>query len=70
MIAYGYDDNFIYTGEVERQKNPLVPGEWLMPARATEKIPPAIPDGHQARFLDDEWIIELIPEKQNEDILE
>jgi hypothetical protein len=69
MFAYGYDEQHYYSGEVYRQENPMEPGTWLMPARATEIPPPAIPEGYRAKFTEAGWILEEKPKENPEPFL-
>jgi len=53
-----------YTSEDEADPNPLVPGDYLLPAYATFKPPPeTIEVGKQAIFdlENDEWVVQDIP---------
>jgi hypothetical protein len=51
MLAYSFDKNGKYLGTVIRQPDPMSPGEFLMPAMATEKTPPSeLPENCIAKF--------------------
>jgi len=64
MRVYHFDaENRVYTGHSsEADASPLEPGVFLIPAHATDKVPPKIPEGQQAH-LDGhgKWVLELIP---------
>ena len=45
MIAYAYDKNGFYVGEVKRQKNPMKKDDYFMPAMATSEEPPVASEG-------------------------
>jgi hypothetical protein len=66
MHAYGFDQQGRFMGEVPRQKSPLEPGVWLIPANATLVAPPSIPEGQQAVWNGSEWVLEAIPEPEGE----
>lgn len=62
MEIYHYDpDTRIFTGAGMADPNPEDADDWLVPACATPKLPPACADGEQARFdaERDDW--EVIP---------
>ncbi len=57
MIIYNY--NAItkeYTGSESAQPNPLEPGKYLIPANATEMIPPETSKNEIASFEGDNWV--------------
>lgn len=59
MIAYNIHNAAPY----QRQKSPLEDGVWLMPADATEIVPPDFdPKTHTCRFDGSEWVVAKIPE--------
>jgi hypothetical protein len=60
MKAYNYDKNGLYTGASEANKNPMNPGEYLLPAMATFIEPPSIERDRAIRFNGKTW--ELIPD--------
>lgn len=53
MKAYSFDNQGLYTGEVERQYDEL-DRIWLMPAGATDKTPP-VKDGEIAVWNGSKW---------------
>lgn len=56
MQVYSYDPKSGHLlGPVEAQKNPLEPGEFLIPAHATEIAPPPAKEGFSIVFSDDAW---------------
>lgn len=57
MKAYSYNNYGLYQGEVERQYN-SIDKIWLMPASATEKIPPLEP-GMVAVWNGNEWELKV-----------
>lgn len=57
MIVYGYDQEGFYTGTVHCQKDPMRPGQFLIPSRATQVAPPEVSEGQVARFLNGSWEI-------------
>ena len=63
MIAY----NIHNANQVPRQESPLEPGVWLMPGQCTDVVPPEFnQETHTCKFNGAEWIVELIPVKEEE----
>lgn len=64
MKIYHYDQKTgIYMGEGLADESPLEPGEFLIPAHATNVAPPdEIPMGHALFFRGDSWSVEWVPE--------
>lgn len=65
----------IYTGEVQLDDSdisPMEPGVFLLPGNTVDIKCPVAPAGHQARFVQGEWVIEeisyaaVIPERPQE----
>lgn len=65
MIVYHYDpDTLVYLNtSSEADPDPLEPGNFLIPAYATRKVPPSMPNPKTQRqaFRDGAWVIETIP---------
>jgi hypothetical protein len=56
MIAYQYNDNLIFVGETECQRNPLRREEFLIPRNCTNVQPPVFNTStHYLRFEEDNW---------------
>lgn len=49
------------TGTGLADPDPLVPGNWLIPAYATTVEPPSVPDGQFAAWKGDAWELRDIP---------
>jgi hypothetical protein len=63
MIAY----NIHNANQVQRQESPLEPGVWLMPGQCTDVEPPEFDsETHTCKFNGTEWVVELIPVKEEE----
>lgn len=65
MIVYHFDRDtgaFLNTSS-EADESPLEPGVFMVPANATELVPPSPsnPKTEHAVFRDDAWIVELKP---------
>ena len=68
MNVYQYNDNLIYVGQTECQRNPLRREEFLIPRNCTEIVPPTFdPYTHYIMFVDNNWAIYEFP-KQEETI--
>jgi hypothetical protein len=63
MRVYHFDaDTGVFTGHSsEADASPLEPGVFLIPAHATDRVPPPLSMGEQARFADENWLREKIP---------
>lgn len=65
MIVYHYDpDTHVYLNTSSAaDPDPLDPGKWLIPANATQLIPPPPPNPktQQAVFQGSKWEVEDIP---------
>lgn len=56
MIIYNYDGvNHAYLNSSEADPDPLNPGNFLIPANATEVAPPEAPAGQTPVWQDDHW---------------
>jgi hypothetical protein len=69
MIAYSFDINGKYTGQVVMQADPMNPGEFLMPAMATNKAPPTgLAENSFAKFdyNKNDWEIVYIIDEQEQ----
>jgi len=62
MKAFSFDTDGFYVGEVNRQKSPLEPGVWLLPASSTDVQPPECQENEKAMWDGSEWIIVSLPE--------
>lgn len=64
MHAFAFDHDGVFTGLVPRQPSPLEPGVWLLPANATDKEPPACPDGKRLVFdvSAQKWTVQDVPQ--------
>lgn len=61
---YHYDHAGILVGPAIADESPLEPGVFLIPALATDIVPPAVSAGQRARFDGSNWVIEAIPEPE------
>lgn len=65
MIVYHYNaDTGVYLNtSSEADEDPLEPGHFLIPANATDLIPPYVPNPKKehAVFSDGAWTVETIP---------
>lgn len=59
MIVYNYDDRGVYLGSSVADHDPLEIGRWLIPAKATEQLPPAPQDNMERVFVNGSW--RLVP---------
>lgn len=60
--VYQLDNNGYYLGETVAQESPLEPGVYLIPAGATEEIPPAYDSTTQVlKMVSGSWTIENKP---------
>jgi hypothetical protein len=65
MIAY----NIHNAKSVKRQESPLEPGVWLLPRNCTDIVPPEFnKETHVCKFDGAQWIVELKPQNEDEDI--
>ena len=63
MKVYHYHPNTgVYLGSSDADPSPLEPGVFLIPAFATPKVVPSVPQGSRAVFKNDQWAIEVILE--------
>jgi hypothetical protein len=51
-----------YTGLTVADESPLEPGVYLMPAGTIDAEQPIIPENHFARWVDNNWTFEPMPE--------
>lgn len=67
MTIYHYHhETGEYLGTGTADESPKEPGVYLIPAFATEEVPPEIPDGKRAVFVGDHWTLEDIPTPEPE----
>jgi hypothetical protein len=52
-----------FTNITVADESPLEPGVYLMPAGCVDTSPPAIPEGHLAKW-EGQWVFEVIPEPE------
>ena len=55
QVAYGYDEDGVYSGEKIRQPNIMVPGEYLIPGNSTLIAPPSCEPPYVPRWNGTEW---------------
>lgn len=60
-IYHYHPDTGVYLGIGSADESPLEPGVWLIPAYATETMPPRITKGKQAVFSNGSWALQPIP---------
>lgn len=53
--VYQYDQNGFYLGETIAERDPQVPGNWLLPARCTETKPPIFTAGKLPKWVGYKW---------------
>lgn len=53
--VYQYDLNGFYLGEAIAERDPQVPGNWLLPARCTETKPPIFTAGKLPKWVGYKW---------------
>lgn len=58
MIVSQINSNGYFVCAIEAERDPLMPGEYLLPAGTIAAAPPILPSGHRARWLEAEWQIE------------
>lgn len=69
MLIYHYDHiTNVLIGSSEADMSPMEPGVYLIPAYATEIVPPIVPDGQRAVFEGTAWVLEVIPVPVNHNI--
>ena len=52
-------------GETVAYESPLEEGVWHIPAKATEIKPPSFnAETHTCKFIDDDWVVAVIPEPE------
>ena len=56
------DDQGYLVGLTQADESPLEPGVYLMPAGTIDVAAPIVPEGQCARWSQDQWIFELLPE--------
>lgn len=66
MKAYTYTPSGELIAQVICDENPLVPGEYLLPARATFTAPPTAPAGKHPRWRGLAWELISAPVKTPE----
>ncbi len=68
MLIYHYDrDTFAYLGSSEARPSPLEPGKFLIPAYATELMPPSPAQGQIATFNEQTGAWSLVPSAEPEE---
>lgn len=60
-IVFQTNHEHVLVGTCLADESPLEPGVWMIPGGCVDLAPPAIPDGHQARYSSGAWILEPIP---------
>lgn len=55
------DPDGYYVGETLADESPLEPGVWHIPGGAIDVPAPQTPEGHRAKWLNNDWIFEEIP---------
>lgn len=53
--VYQYDTNGWYMGETVAEADPVIPGNWLLPARTTETKPPIFTANKIPRWVGYKW---------------
>lgn len=66
MNIYHYNSAGFLVGASEADESPLEPGVFLIPAMATETVPPNVAEGMRVRFDGDAWVVESNPEPEPE----
>ena len=66
MNIYHYNSDGFLVGTSEADESPLEPGVFLIPAMATETVPPNVAEGMRVRFDGGAWVVESIPEPEPE----
>jgi hypothetical protein len=56
------DDQGYFVGLTQADESPLEPGVYLMPAGTIDVAVPTIPEGQCARWSQDQWLFEPLPE--------
>ena len=64
MNIYHYNSDGFLVGTSEADESPLEPGVFLIPAMATETVPPNVAEGMRVRFDGGAWVVESIPEPE------
>ena len=64
MNIYHYNSDGFLVGASEADESPLEPGVFLIPAMATETVPPNVAEGMRVRFDGGAWVVESIPEPE------
>lgn len=63
MKIYHYNpDTLELLGATVADQDPLIPGNWLVPAHATSEEPPKPVEGKTIHFNDGAWVYQDIPE--------
>lgn len=63
-IVSQFDNDGFFIGVTTADESPLEPGVFLIPAMATEAVPPNVAEGMRVRFDGDAWVVEPIPEPE------
>ncbi|GLO03286.1 MAG: hypothetical protein ACTMIS_04775 [Pseudomonas putida] len=54
-IVYQYDSSGFYVGDTIAELDPVVPGNWLLPAGCTETKPPIFTAGKLPKWVGYKW---------------
>jgi hypothetical protein len=63
LLVYSYNPDGYFFGTQEANPNPLEPGNFLIPASATD-VSPIFQEGKLTRWNGSEWILEDVPEPE------
>lgn len=69
MNVYQTNSEGVFVGVVEADESPLEPGVFLIPGGCKTVEPPSFSSGSRARWVDDAWLIEPIPEAPEEPVV-
>ena len=62
-VAYTFDSDYFYVGQITVQESPLEPGVFLLPPNSTLKSPIKLTIGKTNRFVDGDWVLVDIAQK-------
>jgi hypothetical protein len=63
LLVYSYTADGYFLGTQEANPNPLEPGNFLIPASATD-VSPTFAEGKLTRWNGSEWVLEDVPEPE------